>query len=471
MVSELRPLTQLTKLEVFNPTGVASATDCACLPALRNLDLDSGLLDARGLEALTRLTSLAVGLLLGPEHIAALSGDADGWAFGEELLATDAGLPVVLPPLELPLPVYRLPPQLVQLRFYAAAQFVEVLGALQVPPSLKRVMALDGNEAIDHLQLPLLQGRHTTAVVEGGAPDQGPRLLPAAAQAMQRFAQQLGSRWHGCRDVRPIYVAPPTPEWQPVQGAPVLLPPPPGWNLPPGPRGRGLQQAPGSHGAWVSALAAMPGLRGLWLQGLALTSADLRAIGTAFTSIRTLSLVGLNPRCCPYPALLALGPLLPRLHKLRVAGDALLISPDDEDAEEQVRAAAMRGAVAATLASLCHFGGATLPDTNSNSTNTSSNSTNTNTHSGSSGSLGFSGTVQLVCACGRAQDHVLDGVAALHLRDGVIEALQELEVLAPAAMGEELAAGLEVDVEHVDRAARACDDSGPAQPLGHEWAD
>lgn len=294
LVSELRPLTNLTKLEFYRPRGVASAAQLACLPALRNLDLDCGLLDARGLETLTGLTSLAVGVLLGPEHIAALPADQDGFELGISLPENGAGLlSGALPPLELPLPTYQLPPRLVQLRFCIAAQFVEVLAAVQPPPSLERILLLDGNGGGDFLQLPLLQGRHavTDAAAAGGEGEDGeqpagPSLLPAAAQAVQSFARQLGSRLRDCSDVRVVFVAPPPGDGWLGDDTPVLLPPPPGWNLPPGLWARGVQEAPGSHGAWVSGLAGMPGLRGLWLQGLALTTADLRTIGTAFTGIQ-----------------------------------------------------------------------------------------------------------------------------------------------------------------------------------------
>ncbi|KAG2448022.1 hypothetical protein HYH02_007050 [Chlamydomonas schloesseri] len=447
-VSELRPLTNLTKLTIARPAGIASAADFAGLPALRYLGLGCGLMDVRGLDALTSLTSLEVGMLLGPEHVAALPADQDCWQLGSKLADTGGGLLGALPPLRLPLPSYPLPPKLAQLRFCFAAQFVEVLGALTPPDSLQHIIACDGNGNFDYLQPVLLHGRHTTAGADeggggGAAADQWPALLPAAAQAVARFTQQLGSRWRKCRDVRVTYVAPPPAGWQPVQMASVLLPPPAGWNLPEGPRERGLQEAPGSHGAWVSALAAMPGLGGLWLQGLALTAADLQTIGTAFTGIRTLSLLGVNPRCCPFPALLALGPLLPTLRRLRLAGDPLLISPEVEDMEERERAAAKWGVVACALATLRSFGGVAIPSPDPCAATNSSSST-------ARALLGLTGAVTLVCGCDTPGGWSEEGGAALQLlHQGVLDGLDAVEAAAGGAGGGGLAAGAGPAVEWV----------------------
>ncbi|KAG2448026.1 hypothetical protein HYH02_007053 [Chlamydomonas schloesseri] len=338
-VSELRPLTNLVELDIFQPTGVAVAADFTCFPSLRRLVLESGLMDARGLEALTSLTYLSISMLLGPEHIAALPADYDGYWLPRDLSTPGgAGFIGALPPLQLPLPSYPLPPKLVQLWFDAPGQFVEVLAALAPPDSLRRALVLDGNITTHYLQLPLLHGRHTTADLfpdwdgEGDGGEGGwPALLPAVAQAVARFAQQLGRRWL-CSDLRISFVPPEQGDDEPWQ----LLE---RWVLGP-PRaaaGAGAAQqqpqqqhhllAPGGHGAWLSPLAAMPELGGLWLQGLALTAADLLAIGTAFTGIRTLSLLGSHRRCCPYPALRALGPLLPRLRVLRLDASPLMLPP------------------------------------------------------------------------------------------------------------------------------------------------
>ncbi|KAG2443130.1 hypothetical protein HYH02_009541 [Chlamydomonas schloesseri] len=454
-VAALQPLSGLTRLELHRPRGVAAAAQFApprFFPALRHLHLDTGLLDARGLGALSRLTSLAVGTLLGPEHVAALAaaeaaaaaqrrqppaaaaggggggggaevdgdGDMDGGGgaqqqapaargqrpegedqqqhmMSEEVdgyrwgldLTTDTGAGQLvgrLPPLPLPaLPpakagaagagagaagagagaggggcddeacycCYPLPPCLVQLRLCSPAQFVEVLAGLCCPGRLGRVVVLDAGMTRDVLQLPLLEGRHTTHMGPRGglggdrwALGELAAVLPATAQALQRFAQgRLGARLRRCRDVRLTYVPVAVKrgcceqtEW------PVLAPPPVGWD----PQGERC----GSHGSWVSSLAALPGLRGLWLEGFELRPADLACIGRAFTGIQTLSLLGANPRSAPYHSLPALGPLLPRLRVLRLSADRVLMSEDESGRRELQYNALLRGMLATALAAI-----------------------------------------------------------------------------------------------------------------------
>ncbi|KAG2448023.1 hypothetical protein HYH02_007051 [Chlamydomonas schloesseri] len=470
-LSVLQPLTGLTKLGTHSVRGIATAGHFAAFPSLRSLDIGSSFLDVRGLEALSCLTSLSTGMLLGPEHVTAVGpayGGQDAWALG--LALTETGGVLIggaLPPLQLPLPSYPLPPRLEQLRFQVGAQFVEVLAAVQPPDSLQKVMVVDGNCYVDTLQLPLLYGRHTSVVtpaaaaaaaaaaggVGGAAAAAGvgaggaPELLPAAAQAVARFAQQLGSRWSDCRDVRVIFVGP---QQQPQEAAAaaaagqegggeqaelVLLPPHPAqwWDL---------QEAPSSHGGWLSPLAAMPELGGLWLQGLALTAADLRAIAAAFTGIRTLSLLGPNLRGWPFPALLALGPLLPRLDTLRLAADDLLLQPAGMDRPRRARAHTLRGLAAGVLAALCNLDFMTMQENgdgggNSGGGNGHNNSRSVgggrsagggsrgdggrdgddtdgtgtddgdggcDTGSDGGGGRGFGGTVQLVCGCRRLRE-------------------------------------------------------------------